>query len=181
MKKLLVLVDFQNDFIDGALGTPEAMAIVPNVIKKVKEWDGDILFTADTHNSNYINTNEGKHLPIPHCIFDTNGWELQKDVAKVLKERMSPTEFQMATFLKKTFACKSLCAEIEALHYDYVEFIGLCTDICVVSNALMLKAFMPEIQIAVDPSCCAGVTPETHEAALTTMKMCQIDILEEVK
>ena len=94
---------------------------------------------------------------------------------------MSPTEFQMATFLKKTFACKSLCAEIEALHYDYVEFIGLCTDICVVSNALMLKAFVPEIQIAVDPSCCAGVTPETHEAALTTMKMCQIDILEVAK
>ena len=176
MKKLLVLVDFQND--DGALGTPEAMAIVPNVIKKVKEWDGDIWFTADTHNSNYINTNEGKHLPVPHCIFDTNGWELQKDVAKALKERMSPTEFQMATFLKKTFACKSLCAEIKECHYDYVEFIGLCTDICVVSNALMLKAF---VQIAVDPSCCAGVTPETHEAALTTMKMCQIDILEVAK
>lgn len=181
MKKLLVLVDFQNDFIDGALGTPEAISIVPNVIKKVKEWDGDIWFTADTHNTNYLNTNEGKHLPVPHCIRDTEGWQLQKDVAKVLREKLSQRDFELNTFAKDTFGSERLCWYIKLSHYDYVEFIGLCTDICVASNAIMLKAFMPEIQIAVDPSCCAGVTPETHEAALTTMKMCQIDILEVAK
>ena len=181
MKKLLVLVDFQNDFIDGALGTPEAISIVPNVIKKVKEWDGDIWFTADTHNTNYLNTNEGKHLPVPHCIRDTEGWELQKDVAEILREKMSQEEFEQNTFIKYTFGSERLCLSIKLLQYDYVELIGLCTDICVASNAIMLKAFMPETQIAVDPSCCAGVTPETHEAALTTMKMCQIDILEVAK
>ena len=181
MKKLLVLVDFQNDFIDGVLGTPEAMAIVPNVIKKVKEWDGDIWFTADTHDTNYMNTNEGKHLPVPHCIKDTEGWELQKDVAEILRNKMSQEQFQKNTFLKKPVVSNEMCQAFKLHLYDYVEFIGFCTDICVASNAIMLKAFLPEIQIAVDPSCCAGVTPSSHEAALTTMASCQIDILEVVK
>ena len=180
MKKLLVVVDFQNDFIDGALGTSEAVEIVPNVINKINDWDGDIAFTADTHGENYLETNEGKHLPVVHCVQNTDGWELRAEVAKVVKEKMNAKVFQGVSFLKNTFGSLDLMSYISAIGYKYVEFIGLCTDICVASNAIMAKAFLPEAQIVVDPSCCAGVTPETHDAALTTMKMCQIDILEVV-
>lgn len=179
MNKLLVVVDFQNDFIDGALGTPEAQAIVPNVVEKVKNWDGDIFFTADTHGENYMQTNEGKHLPVVHCVHDTDGWELRKEVAEVVRDKMDNDTFQKNTYIKHTFGSVSLMERICLESYDYVEFIGLCTDICVASNAIMLKAFCPGIQIVVDPTCCAGVTPDTHAAALTTMKMCQIDILED--
>ena len=145
MKKLLVLVDFQNDFIDGVLGTPEAMAIVPNVIKKVKEWDGDIWFTVDTHYNNYFETNEGKHLPVLHCIKDTIGWELHDGVANIVREKLTPHEFQGGTFLKNSFGSNRLAYNIKIEGYDYIEFIGLCTDICVVSNALIIKALYPEI------------------------------------
>lgn len=178
MNKLLVVVDFQNDFIDGALGTPEAVEIVPNVINKVKNWDDDIVFTADTHGANYLTTNEGKHLPVPHCIKDTDGWELRKEVADVAKDKMSAEDFVDASFFKGTFGSLDLMNYIREKNYEYVEFIGLCTDICVASNAIMAKAFLPESTIVVDATCCAGVTPDTHNAALTTMKMCQIDILE---
>lgn len=179
MKRLLVVVDFQNDFIDGALGTAEAQAIVPNVVDKVKNWDGDIFFTADTHGENYMQTNEGKHLPVVHCVHDTEGWELRKEVAEIVKNKMDVDTFQRNTYIKHTFGSVDLMERICADGYDYVEFIGLCTDICVASNAIMLKAFCPGIQIVVDTTCCAGVTPDTHAAALTTMKMCQIDILED--
>lgn len=178
MKKLLVVVDFQNDFIDGTLGTSEAVAIVPNVVNKVTDWDGDIAFTADTHGVDYLETNEGKHLPVEHCIQNTDGWELRREVAKAVKEKMDAKVFQGVSFLKNTFGSLDLMNYIRAVGYEYVEFIGLCTDICVASNAIMAKAFLPEAQIVVDPTCRAGVTPETHDAALTTMKMCQIDILE---
>lgn len=179
MKKLLVVVDFQNDFIDGALGTPEAEAIVPNVIDKVKNWDGDIWFTADTHDKDYMNTNEGKHLPVIHCVENTNGWELRKEVAEIAREKLGNVDLAEVTYKKATFGSTALAMNIQFYDYDYVEFIGLCTDICVASNAIMLKAFCPEIKIVVDPTCCAGVTPETHTAALTTMQMCQIDVPEE--
>ena len=181
MNKLLVLVDFQNDFIDGALGTPEAQAIVPKVVEKVKNWDGDIFFTADTHGENYMQTNEGKHLPVVHCVKDTDGWELRKEIADVVRKKIDSGTFQKNTFFKETFASISLMNRIYDAGYKYVEFIGLCTDICVASNAIMLKAVCPEIRICVDPTCCAGVTPESHQAALITMKMCQIDMVEDVE
>lgn len=178
MEKLLVVVDFQNDFIDGALGTPEAVAIVPNVTAKVKNWDGDIVFTADTHGANYLTTNEGKHLPVPHCIKDTDGWELRKEVVDVVKNKMSTEDFEAASFFKGTFGSLDLMNYIREKNYEHIEFIGLCTDICVASNAIMAKAFLPESTVVVDATCCAGVTPDTHNAALTTMKMCQVDISE---
>ncbi|MCM1062486.1 MAG: cysteine hydrolase [Eubacterium sp.] len=175
MKKLLIVVDMQNDFIDGALGTPEAVAIVPNVVKKIAEWDGDIVCTADTHFDNYLQTNEGKHLPIPHCIDGSNGWKINEEVFNLLVDENIEHWF----ITKNTFGSTALIDDILKMKYDYVELVGLCTDICVISNALLIKTNCPEIDIAVDASCCAGVTPESHKAALTTMKMCQIDIIGE--
>ena len=167
--KTLIVVDMQNDFIDGALGTPEAQAIVPNVKKKIEEYDARedaIVFTRDTHFENYLETNEGKNLPVKHCIMGTHGWQIADGL-----------EVPYARYLNKpTFGWlgwKSFDFD------DEIEIVGLCTDICVVSNALILKAMFPEIKITVDASCCAGVTPESHKAALQTMKMCQINVIGE--
>lgn len=171
MKKLLVVVDCQNDFIDGALGTPEAVAIIPNVVEKIRNWDGDIIATLDTHTEDYLSTNEGKHLPVPHCINGTVGHQIRSEIKEELIEKN-------ATYISKG-KFGSLALAEKSMNYEYVELVGLCTDICVVSNALILKASFPEITIAVDPSCCAGVTPETHKAALTTMEMCQIEMVGE--
>lgn len=176
MEKLLVIVDMQNDFINGALGTPEAVAIVPNVVKKIEKWNGDVVCTMDTHYENYKETNEGKHLPVPHCIKDTDGWEINKNVITAFENSRNGCYI---TYWKSTFGSTKLAEDISRMNYDYVELIGLCTDICVISNALLIKAHCPEINIAVDVSCCAGVTPESHKAALTTMKMCQIDVIGE--
>ena len=176
MKKFLVVVDMQKDFVDGALGTTEAVAIVPKVTKKISEFDGDIFVTYDTHFENYMETSEGKKLPVPHCIKGTNGWKLNDEVAKA-SNRKEYTEVE-----KITFGSVDLPALIKNTAGDEefsVELIGLCTDICVVSNALLLKANFPEMEISVDQSCCAGVTPESHNASITTMKMCQINITEE--
>lgn len=172
--KLLIVVDMQNDFVDGALGSKEAQEIVPNVVKRIQEWDGDIIATFDTHQQNYLDTNEGKHLPVVHCVFGTKGYKLNKEVQAALdnKERYTP-------LAKPTFGSTKLPEIIQNTGVEYIEIVGLCTDICVVSNALILKANFPEITIAVDPSCCAGVTPETHKAALTTMEMCQIEMVGE--
>lgn len=169
MKKTLIVIDMQNDFIDGSLGTKEAQAIVPNVKKKIEEYRArgdEIIFTRDTHQNDYLNTNEGKHLPVEHCIEGTYGWQIADGL-----------EVEHCLYIDKpTFGW---------VHYKYyhsfeeVELVGLCTDICVVSNALILKAQFPEINITVDASCCAGVTPESHKAALTTMKMCQINVIGE--
>lgn len=179
MKKLLIVVDMQNDFIDGALGTPEAVAIVPNVVKKINEWDGDIICTKDTHNDDYLQTNEGKHLPVRHCISGTTGHNVNNDIALACIEKHKKG-YAVSSASKGTFGDITLPDQIYmGGGYDYIELVGLCTDICVVSNALLLKANFPEIDIAVDASCCAGVTPESHKAALTTMKMCQIDIIGE--
>lgn len=182
MKKLLVVVDMQNDFIDGALGTKEAQAIVPNAVKKINEWDGDIAYTFDTHAENYLDTTEGKYLPVKHCVEHTHGWCLNDNVAKSLvniaNAVVSIAEVIEPGFCKPTFGSIELMQFVKDREYDYVELIGLCTDICVISNALMIKAIMPEPhKVVVDASCCAGVTPESHKAALTTMKMCQIEVI----
>jgi len=173
MTKLLVVVDMQNDFIDGALGTKEAQSIVGNVVKKINSWNGNIIATLDTHYEDYLTTNEGKHLPVEHCIVGSDGHELNKDIHNALLNGSG----KLMLVEKPSFGSTSLPNLIDDQEVDYIEIVGLCTDICVVSNALMLKAFHPEIKIVVDPSCCAGVTPELHRAALDVMKSCQIDIL----
>lgn len=166
MKKTLIVIDMQKDFIDGALGTKEALAIVDKVkekITKYQEQGDEIIFTRDTHQADYLNTSEGKHLPVKHCIEGTEGWEIWKGL-----------EVSGAIYINKpTFGYLNW----KDYHLEEVELVGLCTDICVVSNALILKALYPEIKICVDASCCAGVTPESHEAALTTMRMCQVEVI----
>ncbi|WP_405340251.1 cysteine hydrolase family protein [Ruminococcus sp.] len=173
MKHYLVVVDMQKDFVDGALGTKEAVAIVPDVAKKIADFKGAIFVTLDTHFENYMQTAEGRKLPVPHCIKGTEGWALDKTVAAALEQKgYTPVE-------KLTFGSVDLPAMIRKAAGDEdftIELIGLCTDICVVSNALLLKASFPEVEIAVDAACCAGVTPEKHEAALETMRSCQIEV-----
>lgn len=172
MRKILVVVDMQNDFIDGTLGTKEAEKIVEPVIQKIKEYKpGNIYATRDTHAADYLTTQEGKNLPVEHCIKGTNGWEIREEIACLLKEK------QAVIIDKPSFGSLKLADllfEENQKEELEIELIGLCTDICVVSNALLLKAKMPEISISADASCCAGVTEESHRAAIETMKMCQI-------
>ncbi len=176
MKKILVVVDMQKDFVDGSLGTVEAVAIVPKVVKKINEFEGDIFVTYDTHYENYMDTREGKMLPVPHCIKGTDGWKLDANVAEALKDK-EYTEVEKITFGSVELPDMILKAVGDD---DFsIELVGLCTDICVVSNTLILKANYPEKDIIVDASCCAGVTPESHSAALATMKMCQINVIGE--
>ena len=174
MKRFLVVVDTQKDFVDGALGSGDAVAIVPSVVEKIKSFDGEIFVTLDTHFDNYPETAEGKKLPVLHCIKGTDGWQLDKNVASALADR------EYTAVEKPTFGSLELPRLIEAASDgdDFsIEIIGLCTDICVVSNALVLKANFPEMPISVDSACCAGVTPQAHEAALATMRSCQIDVI----
>lgn len=174
MKKFLIVVDIQNDFVDGALGTPEAVAIIDNAAEKIKGFDGDIFVTYDTHYDNYMDTLEGKKLPVPHCIKGTDGWQLNHKIADALKDK------NYKTVEKLTFGSVDLSNLVkEAIGEEKAEItlIGLCTDICVVSNALLLKANLLDCEIFVDASCCAGVTPDTHNAALDTMRCCQINII----
>ena len=175
MKKILVVVDMQKDFVDGALGTKEAVAIVDNVVKKIKDFDGDIIVTYDTHRDNYMQTQEGVNLPVPHCIKGTDGWQLDGRVQAALGEK----DYKIIE--KPTFGSTDLPEYIKS-NYDpkniEIQLIGLCTDICVVSNALLLKANFLETKISVDARCCAGVTPQSHNAALATMKMCQVNVIE---
>ena len=167
MKKTLIVVDMQKDFIDGSLGTKEAVAIVNNVKKKIKEYQdrGDeIIFTRDTHQTDYLNTNEGKHLPVEHCIEGTDGWQIEAGL-----------EVPGAIYINKpTFGYLNW----EEYNLEEVELVGLCTDICVVSNALIIKAMYPEIKVSVDASCCAGVTMESHNTAINAMKAVQIEVKE---
>ena len=168
MKKTLIVVDMQKDIIDGALGTKEAVAIVENVKKKIAAYqaNGDeIIFTRDTHQPNYMSTNEGKYLPVPHCIEGTDGWKIWEGLEVPGALCVNKPSFGYLNWA--------------AYKLEEVELIGLCTDICVVSNALIIKALYPEIKVSVDASCCAGVTPESHAAALTTMKMCQVEVIGE--
>ena len=170
---ILVVVDMQNDFIDGALGTPEAVAIVPKVMVKMMNFDGLVLATRDTHGEDYLETQEGKHLPVKHCIKGTHGWEIKEEIQQLLISQ--PID-------KPTFGSEALGKVLKDLNNDVepidsITLVGLCTDICVISNAMLLKAFLPEVPIQVDASCCAGVTPESHERALEAMKACQIEII----
>lgn len=169
--KVLVVVDMQKDFIDGSLGTKEAVAIVPAVVKKIREWDGVVVATRDTHQSDYMQTQEGRFLPVEHCIEGTDGWKINPDVQQALDERSA----QIVN--KPTFGSVALSMMLMQSGVTEIQLVGLCTDICVVSNALLLKANMPEVPMSVDASCCAGVTPEKHEAALETMRSCQITVL----
>lgn len=172
MRKLLVVVDMQKDFIDGSLGTKEAEAIVDNVVKVIGAYDPKNIFaTRDTHPENYLETQEGRNLPVVHCVKDTPGWEINEKVAEALGNAK--------VIDKPTFGSRKLAEEIAAIAEKEeieVTLVGLCTDICVVSNALLIKAYLPEIPVKVIASCCAGVTPASHEAALTTMQMCQIKV-----
>ena len=175
MKRILIVVDMQKDFVDGALGSKEAVAIVGNVVNKIETFDGDVIVTYDTHPENYMETQEGKNLPVPHCIKGTDGWKLDSKVQAALDKR------EYKAIEKPTFGSVELPEYIKANYNPdeiEIELIGLCTDICVVSNALMMKANFLETKVSVDASCCAGVTPESHNAALTTMKMCQVNVIE---
>lgn len=165
--KYLIVVDMQKDFIDGALGTPEARTIVPKVAEKVRSFEGEVLFTRDTHTPDYLSTQEGQRLPVTHCVQGTAGWQLDTALAPLCTT--PPVD-------KPTFGSAALAQRLarQPEQVEEITLIGLCTDICVISNALLLKAFLPEVPIHVDAACCAGVTPQSHKNALEAMKMCQI-------
>ena len=171
MKSYLIVVDMQNDFVNGALGTAEAASILPRVKSVIDGFCGEIIYTRDTHTENYLDTREGRHLPVKHCIKGTDGWQ----IADGLYKSGAPI------FDKPTFGSVELLdylkSENEREGIASVTLIGVCTDICVVSNAMLIKAHFPEIEVTVDSTACAGVTPDTHSAAITTMKMCQINII----
>ncbi|MBP1587180.1 MAG: cysteine hydrolase [Clostridia bacterium] len=174
MKKILVVVDMQKDFVDGALGSGEAVAIVPAVVRKIRDFEGDVFVTCDTHFENYMETAEGAKLPVPHCIKGSEGWRLDAAVEAALAGK------KFTAVEKNTFGSvelPGLIREAAGEEEFSVELVGLCTDICVVSNALLVKANFPEAPVSVDAACCAGVTPAGHEAALATMRSCQIDIV----
>ena len=182
MTDILIIVDMQRDFITGALGTAEAQAITPAVaarIARAKTEGTQVIFTLDTHEDDYMTTQEGRRLPVPHCIRGTEGWALEPGIAK----ECAPG---MLSFEKPTFGSTALAHHIAALAPKQgaafgagiaIELCGVCTDICVVSNALLIKAALPEAELSVNPALCAGVTPQSHEAAIKTMASCQIDIL----
>lgn len=176
MNKILIVVDMQNDFVDASLGTKEAEAIVDNVVKKINEFEGDIFVTMDTHFNNYMETSEGKNLPVPHCIKGTYGWQLNSKVKEAL-DKKKYLVVEKLTF--GSIALPRLITNEFGLGELDIELIGLCTDICVVSNALLLKANFPEATMTVDASCCAGVTVEKHKSALEIMKSCQIKVVNE--
>ena len=175
MGKILVVIDMQNDFVTGALGSEEAKKIVPTVVEKVKNYDGDVIFTRDTHGKDYMQTQEGKNLPVPHCIKGTDGWQIIPELLTLQQEK------NCKVFDKPTFGSTELAEyiknEYENGNAEEVELIGVCTDICVVSNAMLIKANAPELPVSVTAGCCAGVTPQKHNAALETMQSCQIKIM----
>lgn len=174
MSRYLIVIDMQNDFIDGALGTKEAQEILPKVIEKVQSFRGPVMFTRDTHDDYYLETQEGRKLPVIHCQEGSDGWQLQKDLDEYAREHHS------LIFNKETFGSANLAGCLAGIArnvpIDEVELVGVCTDICVISNALLIKAAVPETRIIVDASCCAGVTPESHLTALKAMQACQIEI-----
>ena len=174
MQTVLVVVDMQNDFIDGALGSKEAVAIVDNVRKKIEGFEGTVLFTRDTHCDNYMDTQEGANLPVPHCIKGSKGWEIREEL-----EALRTTE----AIDKVTFGSSELPEVLLKMHkenpIESITFVGLCTDICVISNVMVTKAFLPEVPLIVDAACCAGVTPVSHKNALEAMKVCQVKVENE--
>ena len=172
MKNYLIVVDMQTDFVDGALGTAEAEAIVPAVrarIEKALALGERVIFTRDTHPENYLETQEGHNLPVVHCVKGTPGWQIIPELSDLAEEIIDKPTFGSRTLGER------LAAEQEEI--GQITLIGLCTDICVISNALLLKAFLPEVPLAVEAACCAGVTPDSHETALASMKTCQIKVI----
>lgn len=171
-KKKLIIIDVQNDFITGSLGTEEARRMLPRLIDEAGRFSGEILMTQDSHSENYLDTQEGKMLPVPHCMIGTEGWGFPQELEKLRMER------GIKVYQKPCFGSVDLVADLKDAYennlLDSVELVGICTDICVVSNALMIKAAMPELPVFVDASCCAGVTPQKHKAALEVMRSCQI-------
>ena len=169
--KILVVVDIQNDFVDGSLGTKEAENIIPYVKNKIENFVGEIIFTMDSHDENYLKTQEGKNLPIPHCIKNTEGWKIREGIYKENSK----------IFEKNCFASLDLGKYLFELNQkekiESIELIGLCTDICVISNSMLIKSFLPEVEIIIDSKACAGVTVESHEKALAVMEICQIKII----
>lgn len=179
-KKVLIVIDVQNDFVYGSLGSNEAVAVVPNIVEKVNEYRNNsdlIIFTQDTHYNNYLDTQEGKKLPVEHCIRGTNGWEIVDEINYKKFEKFN----NFAVYRKSTFGFDDWDWEERFNNTDDslldIEIIGLCTDICVITNALLIKTYYPEAKITVDASCCAGSTPERHKAALDVMKSCQINVI----
>ncbi len=173
--ELLIVVDMQKDFIDGALGTKEAQAIVDNVIAQIEDFSGEVVFTMDTHEEHYLNTQEGQNLPVIHCIKGSDGWQLNERIQAVAKKKNS------RIFEKPTFGSMDLAQYVKSLYQEKglskVTLVGLCTDICVISNAILIKAAVPELMIEIRENCCAGVTIESHKNALEAMKMCQIKVV----
>lgn len=168
--KVLVAIDLQNDFITGALGTAEAAAMLPRAERRIREFEGLVLFTRDTHSADYLSTREGRALPVPHCITGTEGWQLAAPLQPYAAEVIDKPTFG-STVLGERLRTLNETSPIES-----ITLIGLCTDICVISNALLLRAYLPEVPIYVDAACCAGVTPESHRTALCAMRACQIII-----
>ena len=172
MKRILVVVDMQNDFIDGALGTAEAVSIVENVKKKIAQYPPECVYaTMDTHDENYMQTQEGRNLPVEHCIKGSDGWKIRSDIDEMLTKAKK--------YEKPVFGSIALAEDLQKISMKEdieIELVGLCTDICVVSNAILFKALMPEVKVSADATCCAGVTPESHAAALKTMQMCQVNV-----
>lgn len=171
MSKILIVVDMQNDFIDGSLGSKEAVAIVPYVKSKIEEFDGKVLFTRDAHFEDYLSTQEGRNLPVMHCIKGSDGWNIHPDL-----EALRKTD----AIDKLTFGSKDLVDILKKEEsIESIEFVGLCTDICVISNVMVVKAFFPEIPLIVDAKGCAGVSVESHMNALNAMKICQVNVINE--
>ena len=172
MQDVLIVVDMQNDFIDGALGSAEAVAIVPAVKDKLENFSGTVYFTRDTHGVDYLETQEGRRLPVPHCVRGTDGWQ----ICDALKSFADAS----VTVDKPSFGSEELCSLLKAQNQKepigQITLVGLCTDICVISNAMLIKAALPEVAVTVDAACCAGVTPESHKNALSAMQMCQITV-----
>lgn len=169
--KILVVVDIQNDFVDGRLGTKEAMKIIPYVKEKIENFDGEVVYTMDTHDENYLHTQEGRNLPLKHCIKGTDGWKIKEGVYKE----------NCKIFEKPSFGSVDLVEYIKSIDekekIESIEFIGICTDICVVTNVMMIKGHFPEIELIVDSKACSGVSPQSHNSALETMKICQVKIV----
>lgn len=176
MRDILVVVDMQNDFIYGCLGTKEARAVVPDVIHKIKGFKGTVLYTKDTHGKNYLDTQEGCSLPVPHCLIGSKGWELIDEIRELENAK------EENIFCKDTFGSRQLGETLlqwdKKEKIDSITLIGVCTDICVISNGLLIKAYLPEVPLIVESSCCAGVSEKSHENALKAMKACQIQIKE---
>lgn len=175
MSKILVVIDMQNDFITGALGTKEAESIVGGVLKKIEDFEGEVVYTRDTHSKDYLKSHEGKHLPIPHCIIGTEGWQLEKRIRTIKDERQSPV-FDKPSF-GSTRLLDFILDKAKDKELTEIEFVGVCTDICVITNILTIKTFLPEMKLTAHSKLMAGTTPENHKKALDILRLCHIDVI----